>query len=180
MGGVINELPAARGVVFDLRSSRPLSQEEEGMLPFIFEAAGIASHLTSTPVKTPGQRSRIHSGFTPAFGTTSGGYFSAFETVDGQRISPNTDAKDVSAVFLVNSNTELPLSALGFQAAGKAAILCEGAANDVSVVSKQTLQLSEIRVQIRLGELLMRITPVAFIWTRPFRLPPVREKRTQH
>ena len=86
LGTLPDEFAEARGIVFDLRSSGPY----EG---YLFTRSELVSRLSSTPIHTPGQRLRIHSGFTPETGMTSGGYYSAFMTTDGERISPASGSR---------------------------------------------------------------------------------------
>src|SRR5262249_34459408 len=138
--------------LFDLRAPTATPPEIFGMLTFIFESAEFPRHLIAKPVKVPGERRRIHSGFAPEWGNTSGGYFSGFEVMDGRRIDP-AGAKDLPVIFLVNSNSEIPPLAVGLQTAGKAAILAEGQINDAPVVSTQALDLGDVKVRVRLGEL---------------------------
>jgi hypothetical protein len=101
------EIPQAKGVIFDLRSNRDTSPER-GYLTFAFQWSEIARLLTSTEIVTAGQRSRLHTGFVPHKGKTSGGYSSAFQVLDGYRISPSPQAKDLPIVFLINERSELP------------------------------------------------------------------------
>jgi C-terminal processing protease CtpA/Prc len=147
------KLPEARGILFDLRSSRPLSQER-GWLAAAFYYSGIATMLSATPLVAASTRSRTHLGFVAQRGLPSPLYRSAFTVVDGRRIEPSPDAKEMSVVFLVNSWSELPPEALALQLAGKAVIVAEGSANDASLVKVHPIALpGEIVAEVRLEEL---------------------------
>ena len=149
------EIDKAKGVVFDLRPPAPLSEAESGNLGILFNYAQLAGALSATALSPPGERRRMHVGFVPQRGVTSGGYESAFYTALGPRIPAAQDAKDHALVFLINQYSELPSVALALQLAGKGAIVAEGSASDASAVSVQRFPLTEgVEAQIRLGELL--------------------------
>src|SRR5262249_44675129 len=121
----------------------------------VFAASGIAGKLTSVPIYSPGQRSRMHSGFAPQDGGLSGGYYSAFQISDGERFSPAVGVKDKPIVFLINDKTKLPTIALALQDAGKGAIVVEGTASDVSVVRTERVRLSDnLEAAVRRSELI--------------------------
>jgi C-terminal processing protease CtpA/Prc len=148
------ELPKARAVIFDLRPAAPPTEDQRGGLSYFFQLSQLLNHFIQAPVSTPGERTRMHMGFPPQRGGTSGGYTSAFLTTDGSLLQPTPDAKEVPVVFLVNKNTELPSSALALQAAGKARIVSEGESTDAAAVSTQRIELTEgVSVEMRLGEL---------------------------
>jgi C-terminal processing protease CtpA/Prc len=148
------EIPKAKAVIFDLRRPAPLTEDQEGASSIVFDYTNLAGSLTATPVSAPGERRRMHVGFVPQRGGTSGGYESAFFTAQRAMISPG-GAKDVPAVFLVNRNSETPPAALALQAAGKAAIVAEGPIDDSSFVTTQKMKLADgIEAQVRLGELI--------------------------
>ncbi len=149
------EISKAKGIVFDLRPPVPLTDSESGTLGIVFDFGQVAGALSATPLSRPAERRRMHVGFVPQQGVTSGGYESAFYTALGPRIVPGKDATDHPAVFLVNSYAELPAVALALQSAGKGTIVAEGGASDASAVTVQRFPLTEgVEAQIRLGELL--------------------------
>jgi C-terminal processing protease CtpA/Prc len=154
MAAIKKEIPQARGVLFDLRAKTALSQEK-GWLSYAFAWSEIASMLSATPFAAAGERSRMHSGFVPQTGIKAGIYTSAFKVVDGCRFLPAPEAKDVPTVFLINVWSELPPEALALQAAGKAIIMAEEDASDVSLVRTHPIHLTdEVTAQMRLGELI--------------------------
>jgi len=149
------EISKARGIVFDLRSPAALTEDESGSLAIFFDYGQVAGSLSSTALMPPGERRRMHMGFTPQQGATSGNYESAFYTALGRRIPPAKDAKDHPVVFLLNQYAELPAVAPALQAAGKGAIVAEGGTSDASAVTIQRFSLTEgLLAQIRLGQLI--------------------------
>jgi C-terminal processing protease CtpA/Prc len=152
---VSKEIPKARAVLIDLRPTASLREDDRGMVADAFDLGRIANILCSSKLAPPGERRRMHVGFVPQQGGTSGGYESAFYTALGPTIAPDQGAKDVPVVFLVNENSELPVVALALQGAGKGAIVAEGNVGDASAVTTQRLPLGDgLQAQIRLGELL--------------------------
>jgi len=148
------EIPKARAVLFDLRPSTPPTEDEQGSASYSLGTSGVAGMLTAFLIPTPGERRRMHVGFAPQNGSTSGDYSSGFYAQGRQAIKPAPEGKDVPAVFLLNSHSDLLDMALGFQAAGKGAIVVEGEADDSLAVTTQVVHLGEgVRAQIRLGEL---------------------------
>jgi C-terminal processing protease CtpA/Prc len=152
---VIKEIPKARAVIFDLRPPAPLTENQQGGVSVAFEYTGLAQELTATPLEVPGERRRMHVGFVPQRGGTSGGYKSAFFVAQAATIPPGKDVQDRPVVFLVNQNSEIPLAVLALQAAGKAVIVAEGAIDDSSFVSTQRFQLADgVEAEVRLGEMI--------------------------
>jgi hypothetical protein len=157
MARLRKELPKARGVLFDLRSASPVPEDERGYVSSLFDESEIIGALTSTMLKTPSERRRIHFGFAEqgiSYFSYAWGNQSGFYTVDGRTINPPTDARDIRVVFLVNAHSEIPSAALALQAAGKAAIVAEGVVTDDSLVTTQQIDLIDgVVAQVRLGEL---------------------------
>ncbi len=155
MQAIGKELAHARGIVFDLRSPMPIKSEVVGMLAFLFNWSALNGSFASTPVSTLGQRTRMHAGFAPQSGGTSGDYYSSFVVSDGQEFQPAATARDKPTVFLSNDNAELPPIALALQAAGKAAIVAEGNVSEASVIKTQRMTLTDgVEVRLRLSELI--------------------------
>jgi C-terminal processing protease CtpA/Prc len=153
MTAIKAEIPQARGVLFDLRAVAPPWWEMVNNLSLVFRWSEIASALSSTPLVTAGERSRMHIGF--ATHGAASDYTSAFRVVDGRRISPAPEARDIPVVFLLNGWSGLPPEALALQVAGKAAIVVEGNPSDVSLgVKTHPIQLSDgVVAEIRLSEI---------------------------
>jgi C-terminal processing protease CtpA/Prc len=148
------ELPTARVVVFDLRPAVTPSDADQGMASYGFSSNGLAAVLTTVPLEMPGERRRMHVGYAPQDGTTSGDYSSGFYLQGRPAIKPESAAKDIPVVFLVGPHGDLPDVALGLQASGKGAIVGEGTFSEEVAVSTQTIELPNgVRAQMRLGEL---------------------------
>jgi len=148
------EIPGARGVVFDLRARAPVAPSVEGVLAFAFTRSGIASSLVSRSVPMPGARERVHHGFAPERGTTSGGYYSALVTRDRGFVPAGPGGTDVSTVFLVDEYSVLPLEALALQWSGGAAILAEGSLTGRGFTQTHPMSLPhDVRVEVRISEL---------------------------
>lgn len=148
------EIPTARAVVFDMRPSVTPSESEQGMALYGITSSGVAGVLTTVSLAVPGERQRMHVGYPPDDGTTSGDYSSGFYLQDRQPIKPKPGAKDIPVIFLIGPHAVLPEMALGLQASGRGAIVLEGQFNEEVAVSTQTVELPDrVRAQIRLGEL---------------------------
>lgn len=147
------ELPNARAVVFDLRPETAPSDFDQGSVSDAFAGSGIVEDLTDVVLTLPSERRRKYLGYAPQNGFTSG-YSSGFYLQGRTPIKPGVNAKHLAVVFLINRNSDLPDLALGLQAAGKGAIVSEGAFSDEVAVTTQTIDLPDgVRARIRLGEL---------------------------
>ena len=141
------KLSEISGVVFDLRTSG-----DEGV--YVLKRSGIFGKLIKASISTPGQRLRLHSGLTwpktsPSF------YYSGFVIMDGERIVPDEQGKDIPVAFIATESDSLPLPAVAFQAAEKGAIFLQGEPNEATLVRSTVLELStEVKVRVRLSELI--------------------------
>ena len=155
MEAIKAEIPKAHGVLFDLRAAAPVSYEMRMTMLVVFQSSEIASVLSSTPLMTAGERTRMHIGFAPV-GGGSFLYTSAFQIADGHRVSPAPEARDIPTVFLINGWTALPPEALALQVAGKAATIVEGSDSDASLgVKTHSILLGDgVIAEIRLGEII--------------------------
>ena len=143
---------AARRVIFDLRAP----SQEESDLEWLLGQSGILSLFTASPVRAPDQRGRLHSGFAPEDGSTSGGYYSGFYTVDGASLAPGDSVGTArTAVILVNENSSIPQGMLALREAGRARIVADGGTSEAGVVRTYRWQLPDsLEVAIRLTEML--------------------------
>jgi C-terminal processing protease CtpA/Prc len=150
IGGMLR---STRGVVFDLRAGPRPAASTDGTLAFAFSSSGLAELLTSTTIAAPGFRTRIHHGFHPERGATSGGYRSAFETTDRDWI-PSRSERNIPSVFLVDRHASLPLEALALRDAGISMILSEGPFETEAFARTHTLSLAHgVRAAVRISEL---------------------------
>lgn len=142
----------ARRVIFDLRASSGAGADIEWALA----ESGVLSLFTTAPLKAPDQRGRFHSGFVPEDGTTSGGYYSGFYTLDGFSLAPgDSTAAGRAAVLLVNEHSYIPQGMLALREAGRARIVAHGGTSEAGVVRTYQWRLPDsLEVSIRLTELL--------------------------
>jgi C-terminal processing protease CtpA/Prc len=150
------ELPNIRGILFDFRTSLDAvtaPAHERGRLCLAFQMSDITAALTTQPLVTAGERSRMHIGLVPQRGPTF--YSSSFRVSDGRWITPAPDAHDLPIVFLINEWSELPPEAHALQIAGKALIVSKGKASDacLMILTHRILLGEGITAEIRLGEI---------------------------
>jgi C-terminal processing protease CtpA/Prc len=154
LAAIQTEIPKACAILFDLRAAAPVSPGL-GDLSFAFRLSEITALLSTTPLVTAGERSRMHIGLVPQISSMGFPYTSAFQVTDGCTIMPASEAHDLPIVFLINAWSELPPEALALQIGGKAAILVEGSASDISLgIDTHSVTLSDgIKVKFRLNEI---------------------------
>ena len=154
MDEVKSRLGEARGIVFDTRSYAGSSGEAVGSLELFMQFAGFESALAAETLVVPGQRARMHNGFAPEIGVTSGGYSSAFYVNDSRNISADANNDPGPIVFLVNQYGQLPSVAVSLQDAGLAAIVSDGPVSDASLVGSSQIWTSEgVTIHVRTTEL---------------------------
>jgi len=88
----------ASSIVVDLRGPEP---DEIGNSAYVFAANANAAFPASS-VASPSQRRRMHSGFVPQQGSTSGGYWSGTYEQAGELISVPTPNPSRRIIFLAN------------------------------------------------------------------------------
>ena len=152
LAGITDTVHGARRVIFDLRAP----SREETDLEWVLGESGILSLFTTSPVRAPDQRGRLHSGFVPEDGSTSGGYYSGFYTVDGASLPAGDSTADRrTAVILINESSYVPQGMLALREAGRARIVADGAASEAGVVRTYRWRLPDsLEVTIRLTELM--------------------------
>lgn len=147
-------VPASKGVLFDWRAeiSNP---DAAWAIDYCFTTTGLASKLTNVSLQSPGQRARMHDGFAPEEGSTSGGYYSAFYVQDAQRFAPVVGAKSIPVVFLISEKTPLPPVAMALQAAGKGGIIATGKVTDAALAQSISMDMGEgVTARFRISEVL--------------------------
>lgn len=163
LGALKKQLPTATAFVFDLRPRQIPSDSEQGMAAYGISESGLPGTLTTVALDLPGERRRMHIGYPPQQGTTSGDYSSGFYLQGRQSIKPDAGAKDLPVVFLIGPHADLPDVALGLQAAGRGAVVVEGIFNEEVAVRTQNVALpGGVRAQIRLGEMVYEDGTVGF------------------
>jgi Peptidase family S41 len=152
MAGLRKVLPEAQGILFDLRAPSYLPETQRYEFSSLFDQ--IASSLTSFPLMLPSERRRIHFGFYENAVPFPCCSVSGFYTIDGRKVTPAADAKNLPVVFLVNPQSAIPAVALALQAVGRAAIVADAGVSDESLVDTQGIHLTDgIVAQVRFGEL---------------------------
>lgn len=147
---LLPEVTKAKSIVFDLRL--PFPAGTFGRQQLIEAFSGLERFISTTPLSSPGTRSRIHYGYEPQSGVTSGGYSSGFFIQDGKTIQPINSAKDIPCVFLMNENSAALVSTQGLQAKGKGLIVFDGDPKR-ALQSVFTMQLQDdLSVQLRSSE----------------------------
>jgi C-terminal processing protease CtpA/Prc len=161
LSNIADTVRLARRVIFDLRGS---TDAEEG-IDWQLGESGVLSLFAASPARAPDQRGRMHSGFVPENGQTSGGYSSGFYTLDGMTVpAGDSTASTRTAVLLVNDKSSIPQAMLALHTAGRAGIVAEGGASDAGVVRTYEWALPDsLRVIIRLTELLQADGPTGAI-----------------
>lgn len=150
---LLPEIPKAKAIVFDLRAPFPTGSFGNSQLVDTFSE--LERFISTTQLSSPSERSRIHYGFEPQTGNTSGGYNSGFYVKDGKTIRPLPTAKDVPSVFLVNENSGFLVSTLGMQANGKGLVVFEGDnANSSSLTTVRFPITDGLSVKMRNTELI--------------------------
>ena len=144
-------LPQAKAVVLDCRATDDL-----GPYPvFYFDlfTRRVLPQLLDSNVTLGSVRSRIHNGYAPQTGTTSGGYYSGFVTTTPQTISGQNTGKSVPIVVLINDKTPDASEIFsGLQGSKHGVVVQEGEAE--LAVSTYTVKLPlDVRVRMRTTEL---------------------------
>lgn len=147
--GLKGEIGKSEGILFDLRALTPGTQS--GVMTAFFQ--DLSNALVARELVGPGERSLLHSGYTPQVGGTSGGYFSSFMTQAAPRFVPTAGAKARRVAFIVNARSELPPVALALQGCGEGAIIAEGPITDAAFVTTTRVDLGEgIAARVRVTE----------------------------
>jgi C-terminal processing protease CtpA/Prc len=148
------EIGRAKGVVFDLRFEEQWSGQDSNTVALMFSASGLNKALAFGSLKTPGQRSRMHSGLASPYNGGGVYFHSAFYVRDGAAIEAGAGAPRKPVVFLIDPTSGLPPIAAALQAAGSARIVAEGGGNDASLVDTHRVDLPHgVEVQLRFTEL---------------------------
>ena len=140
-------LVPASALIFDLRPAEPSW----------FEPADLVNRLLTDfleqPLVLPATRARMHQGYIPQAGGTSGGYFSAWLTQASALIVPSAAASARPVVFIVNEATVIPPAALAMQKSGLGYIVAEGTPSAAWFVPTQELDVGGLPVRFASGEL---------------------------
>ena len=138
LDSAIADVRRASSIVFDLRGAEP---SEVGNSGWIF-ANGVNALLPASSVAAPPQRRRMHSGFVPQQGTTSGGYWSGIYEQAGDVINVATPNRSRRVIFLTYPGSDIPPVAFALRDNGQGAICrqwqhCGTRAGATSIVSRR-------------------------------------------
>jgi len=153
---VFTEAQKAKALVLDIR--RDASAEGNFAADYWFNTFFSQSFplLIGESFPSSSIRYRMHSGYAPQTGTSSGGYFSALVTRDGPYITargPKEGRKPMAIVINEGSSELYPLFG-GLQSSGLATIIQEGEASAESG-STLPIQLGEgLTARLRTGEII--------------------------
>lgn len=151
------ELKKVKTVVLDARNTETNEDTVEWDAYFFDEELrGLVPSLLDAPVTLGSTRYRMHSGYAPQQGGTSGGYYSAFLTSAPQMLVGQLakgERKSISIIINQYTPNE-PEIYSGLQAAGLATIVQDGAIDKVRDTSDYVMKLPEgVSVRIRTSEL---------------------------
>ena len=118
-------LPNAKAILLDLRADAPLNPDD------VFARESFLSQLLpellDQDVPLASQRYRVHSGYAPQRGDTSGGYYSSLETQAPTVLIGRSKIKTPPIIILVNVNSVSLPDVIGLRSAGMAYVVQEGA-----------------------------------------------------
>lgn len=165
--GISPMASAAKGMLFDLRAKDDYASSTSWAFDYAMERSRLLYDLTDQAVITPGQRTRMHNGFAPEVGNSSGGYRSSFRVQDGQLIQGNRKGEAVPLVFLLNEGSYLPPIAVGLQEKGLAGIIAVGEASDASMVNASSMDMGEgVYASFRTSEVMSGNGNVGLSWNQ--------------
>src|SRR5207237_9430392 len=112
--------------------------------------------LARESVTAPPSLGRLHSGYAPQDGTTSGGYYSGFITIPGITLqAPRNGSAPSRVIFVADANARLPAVSLAMRDAGLAVIVSDVLLGEGNFASTRTLPLdAHHRVRLRMSQLL--------------------------
>ena len=139
-------LPRARGVVFDVRDPGPVPVGR-----FLDSQDEIMTRLSPEPYALPGTMTRMHEGFAPEGGRTSGQYASYTRTEQGKTIQPTGETNAGPVVVLAGAGDVVPQFAMALQREGRGTILREA---DRSNAAPIRAQVPTHRIQLQNGAVL--------------------------
>jgi C-terminal processing protease CtpA/Prc len=144
---------SARGLLLDMRARRPIRSDVQSLWSFCFDYSGLSGLFLKKPAQSSSQRLRMHSGFVPETGGTSGGYYSGFYTKQGAPVLPAPKPVNIPVAVLINAHSEVPPQALPLSQAPNSALFVVGEVSDVSLVEKTAFKFSPtLKVSLRLSE----------------------------
>lgn len=154
MKAVAAHLPRATGIVLDFRSAN----ESTDWVAYFFGnfTRSLLVELLDSSVTLGSIRSRIHNGYAPQRGGTSGGYYSGFVARTPGNIVASSKAKQLPMAVIINAGTPSGSEILsGLQAARRVFVVRDG--DDGRELDSGPFQITlpdDVRVKMRTTELL--------------------------
>jgi C-terminal processing protease CtpA/Prc len=146
-------LPQAKSVVIDLRRAGAVGEEASGYFLTIYLRSLLPSML-DREVALGSLRYRMHNGYPPQVGATSGGYYSALMSVAPETLAGNSKTKTPPLVFLTDENSPALEMIGGLQAAKLAFVVQDGETTSDAGAVTTTLRLpGSVEVKMRTAEL---------------------------
>lgn len=146
---------SARGVVLDIRGGGwdPTTMPE---YYFAEELSNVVPRLVDAALQTTTWRYRMHNGFAPQSGTSSGGYYSGLVTLTPSLITPHSEGRTIPIAFVVDRATPVGFEiASGLRAAGRAIIVGEvDGSESIGALSHMITLADSVVVSMRTAELI--------------------------
>jgi len=157
----------AKAVVLDCRRRRDSNEAEADYADYFFDnfLRAEVAQLSDKPVRLGSSRYRLHNGYAPQAGGTSGGYYSALvETAPATIVGRGQNALPLAIIINDKTPGESDIFE-GLQAGGKAAVVREGDAAEEPGVGTYKLKLPDgVTVKMRTTE---NVNPDGSIGFRP-------------
>jgi C-terminal processing protease CtpA/Prc len=153
-------IPQAKAILIDLRSA---GADDAILFELDYYLRSILPAMLDKNIPLASSRYRIHNGYAPQTGVTSGGYYSGLITDAPQTLAGNNKAKTPPIVFLVGAENHFAEILSGLQAAQLAFVVQEGESQKDSGVATHTIKLPEtIEVEMLTAELINSDATIGF------------------
>ena len=144
-------IPQAKAILIDLRSA---GADDSVLFELDYYLRGVLPEMLDKNVSLASSRYRIHNGYAPQIGASSGGYYSGLITDAPQTLAGNNRAKTPPMIFLVDAENRFAEILSGLQAARLAFVVQDGESEKEAGVATHTIKLPEnIEVEMRTEEL---------------------------
>ena len=147
-------MSSARAIVLDMRG-RGWDATQDPEYYFAEELAAVVPRIIDAPVQTATWRYRMHNGFAPQQGTSSGGYYSALVTLTPDLITPHAAGRALPIAIVVDRSTPMGFDiASGLRAAGRAIVVSESDRSESIGALTNLVELTDsVVVAMRTAEL---------------------------
>ncbi|MGI4874764.1 MAG: S41 family peptidase [Janthinobacterium lividum] len=152
---LLDLLPKADAVLLDLRSPRPLSNEQASTLVYAVQYTRLGRRLANQPGATPSMRLRGHSGFAAEGGSAgSGGYYSYYYTKSGEPVLPYATNRLRPLTILLNQHSVLPPTLYALVGQPQVRCFSTGPVSDVPLAETVKFPFGDhLTVEFRTGEI---------------------------